>query len=118
MTGVLLWKPSRGAAFGSTVDGCTPEWASQTLNRRRLHVSAAQVDQNCHGDASRPGPVVQVGYDLDDGCRGGSGLATTSMAGRGRGVGPEAGKHVPASRHRRPHREWPARAEPDSVGLA
>jgi len=34
-------------------------------------------------DASRQGPIVQVGHDLDDGCRGGSGLPSSWQAGTG-----------------------------------
>jgi len=34
------------------------------------------MDLRAHADASRPGPVVQVGHDLDDGCRGPNPLLT------------------------------------------
>jgi len=37
---------------------------------RRLYFPPPSVAPDGHADASRPGPIVQVVRDLDDGCRG------------------------------------------------
>jgi hypothetical protein len=37
-----------------------------------LAITCATTRPDPHADASRPGPIVQLGHELDDGCRGGA----------------------------------------------